>query len=582
MRIHSTGVINWGFWDYPILLDGGWRFFNGDVPSRDFSTSMGVGLLGLVAVGIRFVGAGPSAIDFAQLAYGVVGMALCIYVVLKRFSIWPAFAFCLIVASYFFTPRMLSGDFSNIGYSGLYNLLAFALFTVLLAQQIFSLNKAANAVLSALIVFALIVTKFPFGLAGFALVVMRMAIDATSHSGKVNDSHTAIFVVSLALLLGALFSVVGYKAMVRDILIVSQSRESLSSDQLSLVFGNLHLYSLDYAAAALSVIVLVFNRFFKAAAILAAGVLAGLLLTFTIQQLPENPVLSVVGILAYTAAVQAGASTRTKIALFIMFVLGTFNPILANFKAIVYQQKLANTQPSISFDMANVAYIYRFHIYEDAVRIVKELNGGGQCSIRLLTVDAPNPLSAGLRCPPAKNTPLYWHNGTTFSPKTLKDFSYFEPTKVFADVDVIFVPTKNAPDQHNTREPFMKNYWFYLNDNFKTYKTTKYWHVFVRPSLCKGRCSNITPSFAFSFDEVSLSKLKISNDVRQRYEAKIVHQHAANRGKNDGLFLVKWSTRHWIEDAKWIGNNGYNSTDIIEISSEDFNAIAEDPMRLNY
>lgn len=196
-------------------------------------------------------------------------------------------------------------------------------------------------------------------------------------------------------------------------------------------------------------------------------------------------------------------------------------------------------------------------------------------------MDAPNPVSAGLGCPPAKGTPLYWHNGTTFSPKTLKHFSYFEPTKVFANVDVIFVPTKSAPDHHNSSWPFMENYWSYINENFKTYRTTKLWHVFVRPSLCNGRCFSITPTLAFSSDSVRLSKLKISNEVAQRYQGKIVHQRPANRGKDDGLFWVKHGARHWITDAKWIGDNGYMSTDIIEISSKDFNEIVEHPMQFN-
>jgi hypothetical protein len=127
----------------------------------------------------------------------------------------------------------------------------------------------------------------------------------------------------------------------------------------------------------------------------------------------------------------------------------------------------------------------------------------------------------------------------------------------------------------------MESYWNYINTNFKTYRTTKLWHVFVRPSLCNGKCSLITPSLAFNSVSVSPNKLKISNEVSQRYEAKIIHQPPANRGKDDGLFLVKQGARHWIPDAKWIGDNGYLPADIIEISSNDFNEIIEDPMHIN-
>lgn len=67
----------------------------------------------------------------------------------------------------------------------------------------------------------------------------------------------------------------------------------------------------------------------------------------------------------------------------------------------------------------------------------------------------------------------------------------------------------------------------------------------------------------------------------QKYEGKIVRQPAANRGKDDGWYLVKNGKRNWIADAAWLEKNGYQASAVIEISSEEFNAIPEDPEPLS-
>lgn len=66
----------------------------------------------------------------------------------------------------------------------------------------------------------------------------------------------------------------------------------------------------------------------------------------------------------------------------------------------------------------------------------------------------------------------------------------------------------------------------------------------------------------------------------QKYEGKIVHQPAANRGKDDGWYLVKNGKRFWITDGAWLAKNGYPANAVIEVSSAEFNAIPEDPQPL--
>jgi len=69
-------------------------------------------------------------------------------------------------------------------------------------------------------------------------------------------------------------------------------------------------------------------------------------------------------------------------------------------------------------------------------------------------------------------------------------------------------------------------------------------------------------------------------DAAAKYDGKIVHQPDAGRGKDDGWFLVQDGKRRWITEATWLEANGYKATDVIYISSEEFNAIPEDPRPL--
>ena len=60
------------------------------------------------------------------------------------------------------------------------------------------------------------------------------------------------------------------------------------------------------------------------------------------------------------------------------------------------------------------------------------------------------------------------------------------------------------------------------------------------------------------------------------YEGKIVRQPPSTGGKEDGWFFVKDGKRRWISDAAWLEKNGFQATDVIEISAEELQSIPED------
>lgn len=96
--------------------------------------------------------------------------------------------------------------------------------------------------------------------------------------------------------------------------------------------------------------------------------------------------------------------------------------------------------------------------------------------------------------------------------------------------------------------------------------------IFIALPLALAACGDKPEQGATSTAAVS--------QIAQKYEGKIVHQSPANRGKEDGWYLVKDGKRRWISDGAWLAKNGYQPSEIIQIDSAEFNSIPEDPMPL--
>lgn len=64
-------------------------------------------------------------------------------------------------------------------------------------------------------------------------------------------------------------------------------------------------------------------------------------------------------------------------------------------------------------------------------------------------------------------------------------------------------------------------------------------------------------------------------DSLARYEGHIVYQAPSGRGKDDGWYLVRDGLRHWISDPAWLGENGYEGVEPIQIPDAHWHAIPE-------
>src|SRR5208282_6169729 len=92
-------------WDTAILLDGGWRIINGQVPHADFHTPIGPLTYLLAAFGMKI--APPSA---SSMTYGIVLlMAILLpwawHIAAKRLPWAVAFIFVLFLGVFLITPR---------------------------------------------------------------------------------------------------------------------------------------------------------------------------------------------------------------------------------------------------------------------------------------------------------------------------------------------------------------------------------------------------------------------------------------------------------------------------------------------
>ncbi|MEJ2789122.1 MULTISPECIES: hypothetical protein [unclassified Pseudoxanthomonas] len=64
----------------------------------------------------------------------------------------------------------------------------------------------------------------------------------------------------------------------------------------------------------------------------------------------------------------------------------------------------------------------------------------------------------------------------------------------------------------------------------------------------------------------------------QKYEGKIIKRPAAQGGKEDGWYVVKDGERRWIRDSSWLSQNGFKPEDVIQVTVEEFDSIAENPL----
>jgi hypothetical protein len=107
--------------DVPVLLDGGWRIYNGQVPHRDFYNFLGDLPFYVVWLGMKVGKPSVSAIDYGNVLMMVpisLATAILLY---RRTTALCTFLFSLFLALIIITPRPLGAPFDYTDHSEMYN-----------------------------------------------------------------------------------------------------------------------------------------------------------------------------------------------------------------------------------------------------------------------------------------------------------------------------------------------------------------------------------------------------------------------------------------------------------------------------
>jgi len=175
-----------GPWDMMVLLDGGWRIVNGQVPHTDFHNSIGSLTYLLVAFGMKIAAPSTSSITYGSALLLAFLLPWAWYIASARLPWAVAFVFVLFASFYLISPRPPSYGIRETTYAMIYNRQGYVLLSMLLlcvflkprdsAKQSASLEGLFVGLLLALLLYC----KITYFLVAAALTLFAVILEARS------------------------------------------------------------------------------------------------------------------------------------------------------------------------------------------------------------------------------------------------------------------------------------------------------------------------------------------------------------------------------------------------------------------
>lgn len=134
LGIAECGPVNLFGNDVLLLLDGGWRIFHGQVPSRDFYSGLGPLEYSLTAFGMLLTHGGPGAIALGNVSFGAVIGIWSWLLLRRRMPLFPALAAVAWLVLTATAPSPLFGSFLALSPAMIYNRHGWALLAIVLAE----------------------------------------------------------------------------------------------------------------------------------------------------------------------------------------------------------------------------------------------------------------------------------------------------------------------------------------------------------------------------------------------------------------------------------------------------------------
>jgi hypothetical protein len=196
-------------WDVIVLLDGGYRMAEGQIPSTDFSNPVGPLVYGLISLGMRMHGVSLAAVAWGNVLMVLTGSGLTWYATRSRMHLgWRAMA-TIYAALLLSAVRPLGYSPTITTYAMLYNRYGWVLFTLIVVMVAVRPRRRPTEGLDHIVLGAML------GLLFYTKVTFTLAAGLVILLGLIRSSDVSRLRRLLALIAGFSFVVVVVTALFR-------------------------------------------------------------------------------------------------------------------------------------------------------------------------------------------------------------------------------------------------------------------------------------------------------------------------------------------------------------------------------
>jgi hypothetical protein len=194
-------------WDVLVLLDGGYRMVEGQVPSTDFANPVGPLVYGLTSLGMRVHGISLAAVAWGNVPMVIVGSALTWYATRDRMHpAWRAVA-TIYAALLLSAVRPLGYSPTTSSYAMLYNRYGWVLFSIVVVMVAVRPRRrptdALDHLVLGMVLGLLLYTKVTFALAAGVVVLLGLTrssgVSRLRRLGAVVGGLTTVMILISAL-----------------------------------------------------------------------------------------------------------------------------------------------------------------------------------------------------------------------------------------------------------------------------------------------------------------------------------------------------------------------------------------------
>jgi hypothetical protein len=463
-------------WDAPIIIDGAYRLYLGQTIHNDFSSPTGLLNLFPGAVGMEIFGPNLLGLNFGLSLFSLILTLVLTSISLIVLSRMQAFFLSIGISLFLASPSTLSSK-DYFSYTSTYNMTAYAVLSFICvtllgfyylptskkSSEAFRINTAIGFAI-ALLVFI----KFPIAL----ISLLPLTIHLFFHPGsKMRVLWSVILSFSITIVFFLFSFRISPEKILRDFGIVIDSRNDLIS-QSTIQISRYFTQSNKYLLAAIFILYLfsVLKRGdrLRNLTLVTTAIVIDLAVQVTIQQ-PAEIVLPL--ILSLPLISQYFKNPGRYNALSKVFGITLIFPfLLFTYNNGFYYVSTASQQIFLEKPFQGLRDVRIESIYENERKFDSAVSKFVNKNTKLIVVGCNDSYSVKYSLQHAIDTPLYWHDGVTFSESALRANNFFNPNSIFQEVNLVGI-SYSCP-HGDSAKLFEQYYLKYLEVEFKVIGTT--------------------------------------------------------------------------------------------------------------